>query len=204
MVRTAVAVGVGPSSSRRGTGRVGSSSLRGHSFLELMVVLVLLTVLVAGALPRVGATIHEYRLRGAAFHLRGLLRQARARAVAESRYVGVVFEEVDGDPVFSMYGDGNSNGIRRRDIRVGVEERLREPYRLSETFPGVRYGSLPMGADTPFFPGPSHRTQQDRFVLTDRVVDDGDAVPEQSVRHRLCRGRIRCDRPGAHRPIPRR
>ena len=118
-----------------------------------MLVLVVFTTLAAAALLRIAATVHEHRLRGAAFHLRGLLRQTRSRAAAEARYVAVVFEEVDGDPVFLVYGDGNGNGIRRRDIRSGAEERLREPYRLSETFPGVRYGSLPAGADAPFFPG---------------------------------------------------
>ena len=142
------------SSGRRGSVRAGRLTTRGgHSLAEVMLVLALFTALAAAALPRIGATVHEYRLRGAAFHLRGLLRQTRSRAAAEGRYVAVVFEEVDGDPVFLVYGDGNGNGIRRRDIRLGVEEQLREPYRLSETFPGVRYGSLPIGADTPFFPG---------------------------------------------------
>ena len=153
MIPAADAVQQGPSSGRRGSVRAGPRTHRGHSFAELMLVLVVFTTLAAAALPRIAATVHEHRLRGAAFHLRGLLRQTRSRAVAEARYVAVVFEEVDGDPVFLVYGDGNGNGIRRRDIRSGAEERLREPYRLSETFPGVRYGSLPAGADAPFFPG---------------------------------------------------
>ena len=151
MIPAAGAVQQGPSSGRRGSDRAGPRTHRGHSLAELM--LVVFTTLAAAALPRIAATVHEHRLRGAAFHLRGLLRQTRSRAVAEARYVAVVFEEVDGDPVFLVYGDGNGNGIRRRDIRSGAEERLREPYRLSETFPGVRYGSLPAGADAPFFPG---------------------------------------------------
>ena len=143
-----------PSLGRRGSVRARPlKTPGGHSLAEVMLVLALFTTLAAVALPRIGMTVHEHRLRGAAFHLRGLLRQTRARAVAEARYVAVVFEEVEGDPVFLVYGDGNSNGIRRRDIQRGVEERLREPNRLSETFPGVRYGSLPIGADTPFFPG---------------------------------------------------
>ena len=153
MRRTTVDSGARPSLGRRGGGRAGLGSRRGHSLVEIMVVVVLATILIAGAIPRIGKTVHEHRLRGAAVYLRSLLRQTRARAVAEARYVGVVFEEVDGDPVFLIYGDGNGNGIRRRDIRDGAEERLREPYRLSETFPGVRYGSLPSGADTPFLPG---------------------------------------------------
>ena len=153
MIPAAGAVQQGPSSGRRGSDRAGPRTHRGHSLAELMLMLVVFTTLAAAALPRIAATVHEHRLRGAAFHLRGLLRQTRSRAVAEARYVAVVFEEVDGDPVFLVYGDGNGNGIRRRDIRSGAEERLREPYRLSETFPGVRYGSLPAGADAPFFPG---------------------------------------------------
>jgi len=85
--------------------------------------------------------------------MRSLLRQVRARAAAEARYVGVVFEEESGNPVFSIYGDGNHNGIRRRDISGGEDGRLREPYRLNETFPGVVYGSEPTGAGVPSLPG---------------------------------------------------
>lgn len=153
MTRAVETVDDRPSAGRRGLGPADPCTRRGHSLLEIMVVLVVVTTLVTAALPRIAATVHEHRLRGAAVYLRSLLRQTRARAAAEARYVGVVFEEVDGDPVFLVYGDGNSNGIRRRDIRRGVDERLREPYRLSQTFPGIRYGSLPVGADTPFLPG---------------------------------------------------
>lgn len=142
-----------PSLGRRGLVPAGPRTCRGFSLVEIMVVLVILAIVWVAALPRIAATVHEHSLRAAAFHLRGFLRQTRARAVTESRYVAVVFEEVDGDPVYLVYGDGNHNGIRRQDIQSGVEQRLREPYRLSETFPGVRYGSPPAGAETPFFPG---------------------------------------------------
>jgi hypothetical protein len=55
--------------------------------------------------------------------------------------------------VFTIHLDGNSNGIRRVDVLDGADPRLREPYRLSATFPGVRYGSLPAGANEPFLRG---------------------------------------------------
>ncbi len=142
-----------PSLGRRGLVPADPRACRGHSLPEILLVLLIFATLMAASLPRIAATVHEHRLRGAALHLRGLLRQTRARAVAEARYVGVVFEEADGDPVFLLYGDGNHNGIRRRDIDSGVEQRLREPYRLSETYPGVRYGSQPIGSETPFLPG---------------------------------------------------
>jgi Tfp pilus assembly protein FimT len=128
-------------------------SSAGQSLIEVLVAITVAAIVLAAAIPVTTSYVHEARLRGAAFHVRGLFRQVRARAAAEARYVGIVFDEVEGDPVFSIYGDGNYNGIRRVDIDRGVEEKLREPYRLTETFPGVRYGSLPAGASEPFFPG---------------------------------------------------
>lgn len=125
----------------------------GFGLLELIVTIAVILTLLAVATPRIGMTLHEHRLRGAAVHLRSLLRQVRSRAAAEGRYLGVVFDEADGDPVFRVHADGNGNGMRRREIDSGVDPRLREPYRLSETFPGIRYGSEPTGAGVPFLPG---------------------------------------------------
>ena len=126
---------------------------KGGSLLEILVALSLAIVIAAAAIPTAQSMVHESRLRGAAFHLRGLMRQVRARAAAQACYMGVVFDEVDGDPVFTIHADGNGNGIRRVDVDSGSDPRLREPYRLSETFPGVRYGSRPAGAPEPFFRG---------------------------------------------------
>jgi Tfp pilus assembly protein FimT len=113
----------------------------------------LLIVMAAAAIPRAQSMMHEYRLRGAAFHLRGLLRQARSTAAARARYVGIVFDEVEGNPVFSVHIDGNGNGIRRSEAEREVDPSLRAPYRLSETYPGVRYGGLPSEAPSPFLRG---------------------------------------------------
>ena len=144
-------VGGEPSTGQAGLAPADPCRLRGFGLVELLVVLAMATVLYATALPRLAATVPEHRLRDAAIHFRGLFRQVRARAAAEARYIGVVFDEVDGD--HSIYADGNANGIRRADIRRGIDVRIREPYRISQTFPGVRYGSLPAGAEEPFFPG---------------------------------------------------
>ncbi len=128
-------------------------AVSGRGLLELLVALSLAIVTAATAIPKAQSMLHESRLRGAAFYLRGLMRQVRATAAEKSCYVGVVFDEVDGDPVFSVHADGNGNGIRRADVDGGADPRLRAPYRLSQTFPGVRYGSLPTGAKDPFLRG---------------------------------------------------
>jgi Tfp pilus assembly protein FimT len=121
--------------------------------LELLVAVSLAIVLVAAAIPKAQSMVHESRLRGAALHLRGLMRQVRAKAAARACYMGVVFDEVNGDPVFSIHADGNANGIRRVDVDSGADPRIREPYRVSDTFPGVRYGSRPQGAPDPYLRG---------------------------------------------------
>jgi hypothetical protein len=64
--------------------------------------------------------------------------------------MGIVFDEVGGEPELAIHMDGNGNGIRRADVRSGVDNRIRGPWRLSSVFPGVRYGSPPSGAPAPF------------------------------------------------------
>jgi len=125
----------------------------GRGLLELLVAVSLAIVMAAAAIPKAQSMVHESRLRGAAFYLRGLMRQVRANAAAKACYMGIVFGEVDGDPVFSIHADGNANGIRRVDVDSGADPMLRQPYSLSETFPGVRYGSLPAEAKDPFMRG---------------------------------------------------
>ena len=84
--------------------------------------------------------------------MRSLIRQVRAHAAAKNSYMGLVFEEVDGEPELAIYIDGNGNGIRRADVNSGVDKKIRGPWRLSRQFPGVRYGS-PSQDLTKGFPG---------------------------------------------------
>ncbi len=127
------------------------SGKAGHSLLEMIVVMAILTIFAGLALPRGWDLVKEYRLRGAAYYFRGLIRQVRSQAAAKGRYTGIVFDEVDGEPELSLHIDGNDNGIRRADVRSGVDRRLRGPWRLSDQFPGVRYGS-PLSGGGPSFP----------------------------------------------------
>lgn len=128
------------------------SEKAGHSLLEMIVALAILTIVAGLALPRSWDLVEEYRLRGAAHYFRGLIRQVRAQAAAKSRYTGIVFDEVDGEPELSLHVDGNNNGIRRADIRSGVDPRIRGPWRLSDQFPGVRYGSVSSTGEPAFPP----------------------------------------------------
>ena len=127
------------------------SGKAGHSLLEMVVAIAVFIILAGLALPRGWDLVEEYRLRGAAHYFRGLIRQVRAQAAAKSRYTGIVFDEVDGEPEISLHIDGNQNGIRRADVLSGVDPRIRPPWKLSDQFPGVRYGS-PSNDGGPGFP----------------------------------------------------
>jgi Tfp pilus assembly protein FimT len=118
--------------------------------LELALMLGLMATAFGIGIPRGWRLAEEYKLRGASLYMRSLIRQVRAKAAAENRYAGIVFDDVEGDPVLAIHLDGNGNGIRRREVRSGVDARIGSPSRLSEVFSGVRYGKPPLGTDAGF------------------------------------------------------
>ncbi len=123
----------------------------GRSLIELLVMVSLMGTLAGIAIPKTWGFFREYRLRGACLYMRSLIRQVRSQAAAKNRYVGLVFDDVDGKLELAIHVDGNSNGIRRADIRSGIDRRIRDPWLLSSVFPGIRYGSPPVGSG-PLFP----------------------------------------------------
>ena len=122
----------------------------GRSLLELLVMISIWGTLAGIAIPSTWGFFREYRLRGACLYMRSLIRQVRSQAAAKNRYVGIVFDDVDGELELAIHVDGNSNGIRRADIRSGIDQKIRGPWLLSSVFPGIRYGSPPRGAGPPF------------------------------------------------------
>lgn len=78
----------------------------GFSFSELMVVIALVGVLSAIALPNLLRSLPEKRLKGAARNLYADLQKARLQAVKENRNLPVVFDAAGK----SYYFDANSDG----------------------------------------------------------------------------------------------
>jgi hypothetical protein len=59
-------------------------------------------------------------------------------------YTAIRFERLDDGRVFySVYSDGNGNGVRSSDITAGLDRRVAGPYPLSGGAPGVRVGINP-------------------------------------------------------------
>ena len=84
----------------------------GFSLIELTVVISLLVVMSALALPFLMQSVHMFRLRGAASDLSGLLQVCRMRAVQDDRYYSVYLSATSGlQQQFVDIYPQNANGV---------------------------------------------------------------------------------------------
>ncbi len=126
-----------------GTRRHGAA---GTSLVELLFVVALMATLTAITVPQVLAGVDGARARGAARYIAMRMHLARSTAATRSEYVGIRFEQTGTGYQFSVYADGNSNGIRTTDLQSGADPRILGPERLPDQFSGVEFGVL---ADLP-------------------------------------------------------
>ena len=112
----------------------------GFSLVEVAVVLLLLGVSAAVALPSMRTGLDGMRAAAAARHLAALVQSTRVRAVMRSVRVGLRFER-DGDGYrYATYADGDGDGLRAGDVRSGLDARLTPFERIGDRFPGVALG----------------------------------------------------------------
>ena len=116
------------------------SGVRGFSLLESVLVLGLLALTAAIALPSILGGLDDARAVAAARHVAGLARLTRVQAAARSTRAGLRFEREGATYRYAVYVDGNGNGLRRRDIRSGIDEPITPVERLGDGFPGVVLG----------------------------------------------------------------
>jgi hypothetical protein len=110
----------------------------------MLVVLGMIVALAGLGVPWLRAYRIESHLLGAGRAFKGEFRRARSLAVSSSRYTAIRFErDAQGTWYYSLYADGNRNGVLAADIRRGVDRRLGEPRRLDGGAPGVRVGIHP-------------------------------------------------------------
>ena len=112
----------------------------GFSLLELLAGLGIFGVMAAVALPTLRSLGNDAYIRGAARIFQGEFRKARSIAVRQNRYAAIRFERNEAGAEFSVYVDGNGNGVRSDDIEDGVDERIAGPFPLHGHAPGVRVG----------------------------------------------------------------
>lgn len=111
---------------------------------ELVVATGVIVTAMATTVPRLQAGLDDARVAGAARHLSSRLAESRMEAIQRSRRVAMRFADVDAQYEFTVYEDGNGNGVLMSDIRRGVDRPIHSPERLSDNFRNVEFGALPM------------------------------------------------------------
>jgi type II secretory pathway pseudopilin PulG len=110
---------------------------------ELVVVLGLIGTATATTLPALQAGLDDARVAGAARYLSSRLADTRMDAVQRSREVALRFTLTNGRYAYTVYVDGNGNGVLSSDIQRGVDRPVLGPERLSDNFRNVEFGALP-------------------------------------------------------------
>ncbi len=115
----------------------------GTTVIEVAFVAGLIATLSAAAIPSLLTGIDDLRTSGAARYVATRLQRIRMEAVMRSAAVGVRFSSVGGSYEYSIFADGNGNGVLSRDIQRGIDVPIVPEERLSNHFAGVDFGVTP-------------------------------------------------------------
>jgi prepilin-type N-terminal cleavage/methylation domain-containing protein len=115
----------------------------GYTLIELMFVMTLGVTLGAIAAPQLLASVDDVRAGGAVRYVATRLEQARMEAIVRAADVGWQFVDGGNGYSYTIYLDGNRNGIRSRDIQRGIDLPIGAVERLSDQFAGVDFGVAP-------------------------------------------------------------
>ena len=115
----------------------------GFTLVEMMVVIAVLGVLTAIAIPNYIAWLPKFRANSAARQLFTDLQYARMRAISENNYYVIAFDT--GANSYSIYDDDESDFID-----VGVESgELVKTVNINDQHPGIEFGRIG-GSDVTF------------------------------------------------------
>jgi type II secretory pathway pseudopilin PulG len=135
----------------------------GFQLVEILVALALVAFAAGIATPPVLRALTGLEVRLAAGEVASALRLARAYAIAHDTHVGLKFRTAaNGVVTWTVYRDGDGDGVRTEDIERGVDPRVAPPFRLAHFGRRIRFG---------FPPGPPPRDPGDPRRRLDRLED---------------------------------
>ena len=106
----------------------------GLTLIEILIVLAIIAAVAICAAPAFGTYRRSASMRAEAAELRGIFRAVRSRAITRATHAGVKFTRAGNTWVYSLYDDGNGNGIRSAEIASGVDRRYAGPSMLMPQF----------------------------------------------------------------------
>jgi type II secretory pathway pseudopilin PulG len=116
----------------------------GFQLFEVLVVLSIVGLLATTGIPRVLEWTRSLKVDLAAHELVAALRLARSYAVRHGAKVGVKFRiREDSRVTYTLYRDGDGDGVRTVDIEAGVDPPVGLPRELAHFGRQVRFGFPP-------------------------------------------------------------
>lgn len=116
-------------------------SRNGATLLELLLVLAIMATLAIATAPSLLRLSRSLRLSMAANELVGVLRLARSSAIQTSSNIGVKFRvDPHGRVGFTLYRDGDGDGVRTGDIESGTDPEVTAGRTLAHLGGHIRFG----------------------------------------------------------------
>lgn len=117
---------------------------KGFQIVDLIVSLAVMGLALSLSAPPLLRTSADLRVKLAAQELVATLRLTRAYAIRHSANVAVKFRTApDGTITFTLYRDGDGDGVLTRDIDRGVDPQVKPPRRMAHLGRGVGFGFPP-------------------------------------------------------------
>jgi hypothetical protein len=115
----------------------------GYSVLEVIFVAALIVTLGGIALPQTLATLDDLRAFGATHYISARMYRARMEAVMRTTSVAIQFSRTAAGYSYSVFQDGNGNGVLTSEIKSGVDRCLSTAESLRDNFNGIDFGAVP-------------------------------------------------------------
>ena len=115
----------------------------GLTLLEIVVVIAIIGTIAIVSAPAFANYRRSASMRAEVAELRGILRSVRSRAIMRATHAGVKFTRAGNTWVYSLYDDGNGNGIRSAEIASGTDRRYAGPSMLMPQFNIAAISLLP-------------------------------------------------------------